>query len=129
MSGALDDVVVLDVTSTFWGSLAAAMLGDFGADVIKIESVDPGARRFEDLDAAAGGEREPGEWNALFELANRNKRSLAVDLDDERGNAAVREMLAGADCVIIDRPDDWLKGYSLDYASCTKVRPNVVYVR
>jgi len=125
MTGAFDETVVLDVTSTFWGALASAMLGDFGADVVRLESTDPRARRFEDLD----GEHEQGTWNSLFELAHRNKRSLAVDLDDERGNAAVRELLAGVDCVLTDRSLDWLRGYSLDYASCTAVRPNVVYVR
>ena len=123
--GALEDVLVLDLTATFFGSVAAALLGDFGADVLKIESPLPGARRFEDLD----GEHEPGSWNSLFDFANRNKRSLALDLDDERGNAVARELVARADCVITDHSPDWLSGYGLDYDGCCAVKPDIVYVR
>jgi formyl-CoA transferase len=122
---ALEGIRVLDVTATLWGSVAAAMLGDFGADVVKLEHPDPARRRFDDLDA----EPEHSDWNALFDFANRNKRSLALDLDDERGNAVARELVARADCVLTDRSMDWLAGYGLDYDACKRSRPDVVYVR
>lgn len=122
---ALSDVLVLDLTHTFFASVAAALLADFGASVVKIESLDVGARRFEDLD----GDHEPGTWNSLFDFANRNKRSLALDLDDERGNAVARELVARADCIVTDRSLDWLCGYGFDYDACRAVKPDIVYVR
>jgi formyl-CoA transferase len=124
MSSALDDVLVVDLTSTFWGAVAAALLGDFGADVIKIEALDPSARRFEDLDE----DPVPSKWNSLFELANRNKRSVALDLDNEAGRKLAAELAAKADVVITDRAQSWLRVRGLDYEACKARRADVVYV-
>ncbi len=76
MSKALGGLVVLDTATEFWASLAAAMLGDFGASVIKVEPSDSRAAP------------EAGAWDQLFELANRNKRSLAIDFEQPGGRAA-----------------------------------------
>jgi formyl-CoA transferase len=125
MSGALQDVLVVDLTSTFWGAVAAAMLGDFGADVIKIEALNPRARRFEDLDA----DPVPSDWNSLFELANRNKRSVAIDLDKEGGRKLALDLTAKADVIVTDRALEWLNEREFDYAACAGRRPDVIYVR
>ena len=125
MSVALDNVVVLDLTSTFWASVASALLGDFGADVIKIESLDPAERRFPDEITP----HEPGSWNYRFDLANRNKRSASVDLESEDGREVVRRLLAKADIVVTDAASAVLKRHGLDYASVSAVRSDVIYVR
>ena len=87
MSGALDDVLVLDVTETFWGSLAAALLGDFGASVIKLESTGPArrcARRRRRRSRAGTSDYfasiSPIETNAAWRSTRRARRAL-----DRRG--------------------------------------------
>jgi len=122
---ALGDVLAVDLTETFWGGIAAAMLGDFGADVVKIESVDPAHRGFPDVD----DDQAAGSWNFRFDLANRNKRSVAVDLAREQGRALVQELAGKADVVITDRPDVWLETHGLDVESCRKRRSDILYIR
>ncbi|HET9477157.1 MAG TPA: CoA transferase, partial [Dehalococcoidia bacterium] len=74
MVKALDGVLVVDTTRTFWASLGLTLLADFGADVIKVEASASGKRML------GPGGYEPDGWDYLIDLANRNKRSLAVDV-------------------------------------------------
>ncbi|MCH7699426.1 MAG: CoA transferase [Chloroflexi bacterium] len=117
MSKALDGLVVLDTTTEFWASLAAAMLGDFGASVIKVEP--PGSRSAPDARA----------WDHLFELANRNKRSLAIDVEQPDGRAAFEKLVAKADVFLTDALPSTLQERSLDYASLSQLKPGLVYAR
>lgn len=121
---ALGDVLVLDLTETFWGGIAAAMLGDFGADVARIESLDPTQRRFPDVDET----HEPGSWNFRFDLAHRNKRGVAVDLDSEQGRTIVHALVAKADLVLTDRSSTWLEERGLGLANCRKQRSDILYI-
>ena len=121
---ALGDVLVLDLSETFWGGIAAAMLGDFGADVVRIESVDPRQRRFPDVDET----HTPGSWNFRFDLAHRNKRSVAVDLESEKGCTIVHALVAKADLVLTDRSSAWLEERGLDLANCRKQRSDILYI-
>jgi len=121
---ALGEVLAVDLTETFWGGIAAAMLGDFGADVVKVESVDPAHRQFPDVD----DEHAAGSWNFRFDLANRNKRSVAVELEREQGRALVQELVGKADLVITDRPDAWLEAHGLDLESCRERRSDILYI-
>jgi crotonobetainyl-CoA:carnitine CoA-transferase CaiB-like acyl-CoA transferase len=123
-NAALGDVLALDLTETFWGGFAAAILGDFGADVVKIESTDPNLRRFPDVDET----HEPGSWNFRFDLANRNKRSIAVDLDSDKGRTLVHALVTKADLVITDRPSAWLEAHALDCENSRKLRPDILYI-
>ena len=123
--GALDDVLVLDATETFWGSLAAALLGDFGASVIKLESTDPAERTLVDVDEL----HTPGTWDFRFDLANRNKRSMALDATSEAGRALVAELISAADVVITDKPASWLVENGLDYDQSRVSNVSIIYVR
>ena len=116
MSKALDDVVVLDLTTAFWSSIGTALLGDFGAQVIKIENL-PAARTSEP--AAA--------WDCQAELAQRNKLSLALDLDQDAGRALVRELIPKVDVVVIDWPRAHIDQHRFDYASFCALRPDIIY--
>ena len=116
MSKALDDVVVLDLTTAFWSSIGTALLGDFGAQVIKIENL-PAARTSEP--AAA--------WDCQAELAQRNKLSLALDLDQDAGRALVRELIPKVDVVGIDWPRAHIDQHRFDYASFCALRPDIIY--
>ncbi|MFQ5477417.1 MAG: CaiB/BaiF CoA transferase family protein [Candidatus Binatia bacterium] len=124
MNVALEGVVVLDLTRQFWGCLASAMLGDFGARVIRLEKPDGSDRVFPDN----GDVPSRGSWNYRFDLANRNKLSLALDLDLERGLDLARRLVAEVDVLVTDMPATVLTGYGLDYGSASAIRPDIVYV-
>ena len=121
MTKALDGLLVVDLTVEFWGSVAAALLGDFGAHVVRIDA----------LGAPAGDpDEEPAPaWNARAELAHRNKSSLAVDVMSERGRTIVRALAAKADVVLTDRPLAQLQTLGFDYESLAARRPDLIYAR
>lgn len=121
MNRALDGLLVVDLTVEFWGSLAGAMLGDFGSTVVRV-------------DALGAPEPEPDDdpappWNHRAELVHRNKASLAVDLLSERGREIVRALAAKADVVLTDRPLAQLQALGLDYGSLAPHRPDLIYAR
>ncbi len=123
MSKALEDVVVLDACTEFWASLGAALLGDFGAQVIKVEGLT-GAR--------GSGLREqepPAAWDYHFELANRNKQSLAVDLDAEQGREVIHQLVRKADVFITDQPSSLVRERRLDYDSLAGLKEDIIYAR
>jgi crotonobetainyl-CoA:carnitine CoA-transferase CaiB-like acyl-CoA transferase len=124
----LDNVRVLDLTRVLAGPLAAQMLGDLGAEVIKIERPGSGddARVFGEpylRDADGRATRE----NAFFLSANRNKKSLSINIADPRGAEMVRALAAKADVVIENYKVGDLARYGLDYESVRSLNPGVVY--
>jgi formyl-CoA transferase len=118
MSRALSDVVVLDATREFWASLGAAMLGDFGACVIRLDGT--GRRR------EAAGSPDLGT-NAHLELANRNKLSISLDLERSRGREVLKKLIAKADVFLIDWPRAAIDDARLDYEALASVRPDLIY--
>jgi crotonobetainyl-CoA:carnitine CoA-transferase CaiB-like acyl-CoA transferase len=121
MSKALGDVVVLDLPTTFWGSVGGALLGDFGAQVIHLETLPEVLEsRSEELDPEA-------PWDYRAELANRNKLSLAVDLATGPGAEIVKALVSKADVFITDRPHSFLQQGGWDYASLTALKPDLIY--
>ena len=99
--GALYGVIVLDLTRVLAGPYCTQMLGDLGADVIKIER--PGAgddtRRFAPPFMSGPDGNDTSE-SAYFMSANRNKRSVEIDLSSETGQAIVREIAMKADVIV-----------------------------
>jgi crotonobetainyl-CoA:carnitine CoA-transferase CaiB-like acyl-CoA transferase len=90
----LEGIEVVDFTRILWGPYATMLLADLDADVTKVER--PGA----DDDTRGWG---PPFWrgtSVYFAAVNRGKRSIAIDMGDERGRMAVRELVAGADVVV-----------------------------
>ncbi len=126
MTKALDGIVALDLTTEFWASLAAAMLGDFGAQVVRID--DPAGRSRQSA-YGASEPHEPGTLNWRFDLANRNKLSLALDLDSQRGREIAGELVRRADALVTDRPRAWLAERGLDYETVSRTHPGIVYAR
>ena len=95
--GPLAGVRIIDMTAVVLGPLATQILGDYGADVIKIEPLEG------DLMRANGAQKADGSTaglSSIFLAINRNKRSLAIDLKKEEGRAAVRKLVAGADVFV-----------------------------
>lgn len=124
MSRALDDVAVIDLTTEMWGSLAGALLGDFGADVIRVEDLSRPARD-PDRDGLNPPERIDGE----AELVQRNKRSVGLDLSSEAGRDVFRRLVAGADVLLTDRSLADLDASGWGYEAMSAGHPGLVYAR
>ncbi|MBR7964047.1 CoA transferase [Burkholderia vietnamiensis] len=126
--GALSHIRVLDLTRVLAGPWCAQTLADFGADVIKIER--PGAgddtRHWGPpyLKDAAGADTAEA---AYYLAANRNKRSVTVDIATPEGQQIVRELAAQCDVVLENYKVGQLKKYGLDYESLRAVQPDLVY--
>ena len=99
MPGSLEGIRVVDMTTVLMGPAATQVLGDFGADVIKVEPLSGDTSRY------VGDARHPG-MSAGFLHSNRNKRSIALDLKSPQGRGALLKLVAGADVLIYNvRPD------------------------
>src|ERR1700681_4077289 len=94
MSGPIAGIRVVDLTTVVVGPTATLYLADYGADVIKVEA--PGG----DLLRAIGGQSRSGQLSGKFTHFNRNKRSLALDLKQEKAQAALDRLLHSADVFI-----------------------------
>jgi crotonobetainyl-CoA:carnitine CoA-transferase CaiB-like acyl-CoA transferase len=125
---ALEGVRVLDLSRVLAGPWAAQLLADLGADVVKVER--PGAG--DDTrawgppwlkDAAGEATRDA----AYYFCANRNKRSVTVDIAHPEGQALVRRLAMQADVVLENFKVGGLEQYGLDYASLKALKPDLVY--
>jgi crotonobetainyl-CoA:carnitine CoA-transferase CaiB-like acyl-CoA transferase len=120
MSGALEGVRVLDLTTMVAGPMAAMMLGDQGADVIKVESpAGDLMRRF------AFGRNGT---SASFLSCNRNKRSLAIDMKSAEGLQIVKRLIATSDVLMHNFRPGVEERLGLGEQTVRVIRPDIVYV-
>ena len=127
MAGSLDHIKVLDLSRVLAGPWATQILGDLGAEVIKIERPitgddtrgwgPPYIKDAQGHDAAA----------AYYVMTNRNKKSIAIDIAMPEGQDIVRNLIAQSDVVVENYKADGLKKYGLDYDSIKKLHPGIVY--
>lgn len=127
--GALDGVFVLDLSRILAGPTATQMLGDLGATVIKVENPKTGGddTRGWGPNYARDTQGNPTDLSAYFMAANRNKRSVAVDIADPEGQRILRHLAARADIVIENFKPDGLRKYGLDHATLCAAHPALVY--
>lgn len=118
--GPLHGIRILDLTTVVLGPYATQILGDYGAEVIKVEALDG------DLIRANGVSRHPG-MSSLFLSLNRNKRSVAVDLKKPEGRRLFLELAAGADVVVHNMRIGAIARLGLGYDAVCAVNPRVVY--
>jgi crotonobetainyl-CoA:carnitine CoA-transferase CaiB-like acyl-CoA transferase len=122
MQAVLDSIRVVEVTEALAGPYCAMMLGDFGADVIKVERKKVGDQ------SRAWGPPFCGPQSAYFLAANRNKRSLTLDLDHSFGQDVMRRLLETTDVLLTNQPKlDSLKRISLDPETLEAQFPQLIY--
>lgn len=118
---ALSGIRILDFTRILAGPYCAQLLGDLGADVVKIEIPKGG-------DPLRGQGPPFHEGNGLtFYAANRNKRSLTLDMQTERGKALARELCAKADVVLENFRPDVMGRLGLGYEQLSRDNPRLIY--
>jgi crotonobetainyl-CoA:carnitine CoA-transferase CaiB-like acyl-CoA transferase len=115
----LNGIRVLDFGRYVAGPYCATLLADFGADVIRIERPGGG----EDRQIAPITDEGEG---ALFLQINRNKRALALDPNSEEGREIIRRLVATADVVVANVPDQALTKMGLDYKTLCTIRPDII---
>ena len=126
--GALDGLIVLDLTRILAGPTATQMLGDLGATVVKIENPSTGGddtRSWGPPYASTMDGRR--DLSAYFVAANRNRLSVAADISTAEGAALVRRIAEVADVVIENFKPGGLERYGLDHAALCGDRPDLVY--
>ncbi|OXB92051.1 MULTISPECIES: CoA transferase [Bacillaceae] len=121
MTGALDGIRILDMTRVLAGPYSTMILGDLGADVIKVE--------------APGGSDDTRFWGPPFQngvsayyiSANRNKRSITVNLKTEEGKEVIRRLAKTVDVVIHNFKTGTMEKLGLDYNALSSLNPQLIY--
>jgi crotonobetainyl-CoA:carnitine CoA-transferase CaiB-like acyl-CoA transferase len=121
-AGPLAGIRVVDLTTMISGPIATRMLGDQGADVVKVEAPGSG-----DL-VRQMGIRRGGDLSATFVASNRNKRSIVVDLKSERGREVLAGLIRSADVFVQNFRPGTAERMGLGAEALRRERPDLVYV-
>lgn len=116
----LQGVKVIDFSKWLPGQYCGMLLGDYGADIIKVEALEGDATR------KFFPEKEPGMsyWHLML---NRNKKGLALDIKQEQGRNVLKKLLSEADVFLEGFRPGYLARYGLDYASVRELNPLIIY--
>ncbi|MCG8548585.1 MAG: CoA transferase [Alphaproteobacteria bacterium] len=120
MPGPFEGLRVIDVTTIFVGPYAGQLLGDMGADVIKVEA--PGG----DSTRMSGPAVNP-DMSSNFMQINRNKRSIALDLKTEGGRDVLYDLVKSADVFLHNMRPEPLARLRIDYPTVQPLKPDIVY--
>jgi crotonobetainyl-CoA:carnitine CoA-transferase CaiB-like acyl-CoA transferase len=117
---ALSGVRILDMTEGVAGPYAASLLGDLGADVIKVERPDGDWGR-------RSGKPVTAEFSSFFVAMNRNKRDLGLDLSRPNAKEVARRLIAQSDVVLSNYRPGVMDRLGLSYEQCLSLNPQVIY--
>ncbi len=124
MAGALEGIRVVDLTMWFQGPVAGQHLADLGAEVIHFESpkggdLGRGVRSIKALPV--------GDWNQYFLVINRNKKSMAVDLNKPEGREIMHRLVAESDVFLTNLSTKALAKWGCSYEELAAVNPRLIY--
>ena len=129
-TGPLKGIRIIDLTSVVFGAYATQMLGDLGADVIKVEF--PGGRRGDGGDimrwAGATPEGAPNDLGPIYMTINRNKRSILLDLREPDCVKALHKLIKTADVFTTSVRYEGMKRLGIDYEAVKAIKPDIIYV-
>jgi crotonobetainyl-CoA:carnitine CoA-transferase CaiB-like acyl-CoA transferase len=118
--GPLEGVKVVDMTTVLMGPYATQMLGDYGADIIKVETLDG------DVTRLIGPTRHPG-MGPVFLNTNRSKRSISLDLKKPAGRDVVLRLISTADVLVYNVRPQAMARLQLGYDIVAKLNPRLIY--
>ncbi len=121
MPGPLEGIRIIDVTTVLLGPYGTQILADLGADVIKVEAPPTG-----DIARNMGTVKNPG-MGGIFLNANRNKRSIALDLKQEAAKEALRKLIPTADVFVHNMRPQAVARLGFDYEAVAAIKPDIVY--
>ena len=116
----LEGVKVLDLTTVMAGPYCSMVLGDMGAEIIKIENFPEG-------DASRRFDPKINDESYCYAVLNRNKRSLALNLKDPQGKAIFMKIAASAEIIAENFRPGVVKKLGIDYDTVSKINPGVIY--
>ncbi|HSV81163.1 MAG TPA: CoA transferase [Ramlibacter sp.] len=115
----LEGIKVLDLGRFIAGPFCAALLADYGADVIRVDRVGGSEDRFI-VPVSDHGE------GALFLQVNRNKRSISLDIDSPEGKEVLHKLVRQSDVVVANMPPRTMQSLGLDYESLRRIKPDII---
>lgn len=117
----LDGVTIVDFTQVFMGPSCTQLLGDFGADVIKVERPGRGDTSRNSLPD------KDGQDNPIFLSINRNKRGIAIDTKSEEGRSVLRDIISGADVVVSNFRAGVMERMGFGYEELKTLNPRLIW--
>ena len=118
--GPLQGVKIIDLTTVLMGPYATQMLGDYGADVIKVEALDG------DVTRLIGPTRHPG-MGPVFLNTNRSKRSICLDLKKDAGREALLRLVVSSDVLVYNVRPQAMERLRLGYDVVANINPRLIY--
>lgn len=125
----LEGIRVVECATWHAGPGGGAILGDLGAEVIKVETLkgDP-IRQSGAFGSMKGGPADMPDWNLLFEFANRNKKALSCDMNTDDGARILRRLVESADVFLTNLRPPTKRKAKIDYESISQLNPKIIHV-
>ena len=120
MAGSLDGIRILDLTTIYSGPIAASILGDQGADVVKVESPQGDFMRHPGMSQRNG-------VGGAFAMMNRNKRSIVIDLSTDDGKGVFKRLVESADVVMENYRPGVVERLGIGYETLKAINPRLVF--
>ena len=124
MSMPLEGIKVLEMSAYVVGPATSVILGDLGAEVVKVEPPDGGDPFREILKT---GIAPPADFNYLYEFFNRNKKSITVDAKTDRGKEIIYKLVEGSDIFISNYRPSAIEKLAIDYETLSRINPKLIY--